>query len=322
MKRIGLACLAAALLSGCGSAPSGPSTVSANPDTGIRRTAAVPAPSGFLAAFGRSGNTLTWSEVVSQAGRSDVVYLGELHDDPATHELELATLRALAEGGRRPVALSLEMFETDVQGVLNAYLKGTITERDFLAGSRPWPNYGTDYRPLVEYAKSARIPVVASNVPRRLASMVAKGGLPALAGLPAAERQWAAIPDSAPADAYWEEFKQFGHPGMNPADLWKWYEAQVLKDETMARSITTVLAGSRPVVLHVNGAFHSDKALGVPSRVTKLQPGSSRTVMTARPAEGASSALPGDLAGLADIAILVEKRGTATYRGKVGPDRP
>ncbi len=312
MKRIGLVGLAASLLAGCGGLVGG-TAVPARPLAALQ--AARQAPASFLAAFGSTGGALGWQDVVGQLGRADVAYLGEYHDDRATHELELATLQALAQSGR-PVALSLEMFETDVQGVLDAYLAGSIDEAKFLAASRPWPNYATDYRPMVEYARAAGLPVIASNVPRRLAAMVAKGGLSALAGLPDSERRWAHIPAACPADGYWEAFKKVAaHPGVPAADVWKWYEAQCLKDETMARSIALALPGRQ--VLHVNGAFHSDGALGVPPRVTKLRPAATRLVATVRPVESVPPALPADLVGVADVAVLV--KGPARKQAP-GPD--
>jgi uncharacterized iron-regulated protein len=71
---------------------------------------------------------------------------------------------------------SLEMFERDVQIVLDEYVKDLITEKKFLDDSRPWNNYKTDYRPLVEYAKQNKLPVIAANAPRRYINMVSRGG--------------------------------------------------------------------------------------------------------------------------------------------------
>src|ERR671912_1253030 len=95
----------------------------------------------------------------------DVVFVGEMHDDPNTHRLEAAILDGLQRRKRAPV-VSLEMFERDAQPALDAYLAGRITEEEMLKTSRPWPRYATDYRPLVERAKAAGWPVIAANVPR------------------------------------------------------------------------------------------------------------------------------------------------------------
>src|SRR6476646_10054475 len=117
--------------------------------------------------------------MTADLARADVVLIGEQHDDPNTHRLELAILEALA---RRHVAvtLSLEMFERDVQASIDTYLSGSSAEDDFLKTSRPWPRYASDYRPLVEFARRQHWPIVAANVPRRIAADVAKAGKPAV----------------------------------------------------------------------------------------------------------------------------------------------
>src|SRR5687767_13761848 len=125
--------------------------------------------------------------MVAELARADVVFIGEQHDDPNTHRLE----HALLEGLRRrrvAVTISLEMFERDVQEVLDKYLAGTISEAQFLQDGRPWPRYATDYRPLVELARTEGWSVVAANVPRRFASEVAKSGRSGVDGVPAADR--------------------------------------------------------------------------------------------------------------------------------------
>ncbi len=116
-----------------------------------------------------------------------MVFFGEEHDDPATHRVELALLRSLGERHGH-IVLSLEMFERDVQPVVDEYLAGAIGHEEFLARSRPWSAYMTDYHPLVELAKARGWPVVAANVPRPLASAVGRVGLAALDTLSAAER--------------------------------------------------------------------------------------------------------------------------------------
>jgi uncharacterized iron-regulated protein len=103
--------------------------------------------------------------------------------------LEEGILRAVKKH-RKKVALSLEMFERDVQGVLDGYLEGIYMERHFLQASRPWPGYATDYRPMVEFAKKHGIPVLAANAPRRLVNLVSRRGAEALTSLPDSEKRW------------------------------------------------------------------------------------------------------------------------------------
>src|SRR5262245_12314533 len=126
--------------------------------------------------------------LLGDLSRADVVFLGEQHDDPNTHRLELAVLEGLARRRAGDVILSLEMFERDAQAGLDRFLAGQLAEDAFLKDARPWPRYTTDYKPLVDFAKANRIPVVAANVPRPIASEVSKGGLGVLTSKPDADR--------------------------------------------------------------------------------------------------------------------------------------
>src|SRR5690606_1586260 len=119
-----------------------------------------------------------WSDLEGMAAelaRADVVFFGEFHDDPGTHAMQRALLEALAR--RRPVILSLEMFERDVQPLVDGYLSGVITEDSLLAAARPWRNFLEHYRPAVEWARFHSWPVIAANVPRPFGSAIARSGI-------------------------------------------------------------------------------------------------------------------------------------------------
>lgn len=225
----------------------------------------------------------------------DIIIIGEQHDDRNTHRLELALLEGLMRR-RSPLVVSMEMFERDVQGGLSDYLAGTIAEEEFLGQSRPWPRYATDYRPLVEFAKAHRWPVVAANVPRRLAALVAKEGLAALEGLPEEERGLAARALECPRDDYRrrfvEEMNQHPVPGseaFTPAEREtlheRYYLSQCLKDETMAEAIVSSYGPERSPVVHYNGAFHSDFGAGVVARVKRRLKGARIAVITILPTD-------------------------------------
>ena len=79
-------------------------------------------------------------------------------------------------GARRSVALSLEMFERDVQHILDEYLQDLITESQFKSSARPWEHYDADYRAMVEMAKAVGVPVLAANAPRRYVNRVSRLG--------------------------------------------------------------------------------------------------------------------------------------------------
>ena len=233
--------------------------------------------------------------LAATAAKSDVVFVGEQHDDPGTHRLELAILDAI--GRRRgDVVLALEMFERDVQVVLDSYLAGTISEPDFLKASRPWPNYAADYRPLVEYAKSRGWKVVAGNIPRKMAASIFNKGIASVAQLPDSTRRWAAETFECPAGIYADRVAATlkEHPaGPGPAptaeEMAKMgrliYEAQCAKDETMAESIVRARNNGAPLVIHYNGAFHSDYGQGTAERVRRRLPDAKVIIVSAKPVE-------------------------------------
>jgi uncharacterized iron-regulated protein len=247
--------------------------------------------------------------MAADLARADVVLVGEQHDDPNTHRLELAVLEALA---RRQVAvtLSLEMFERDVQISVDTYLSGSSGEDDFLKNSRPWPRYATDYRPLVEFARRQHWAVVAANVPRRIAADVAKSGRPAVDALTTADRSLAAADLQCPHDTYFDRFAdqmgsgghQSGSTPASAADTTteRYYWAQCVKDETMAESIAAAFArqaGKPGVVVHVTGSFHSDYGDGTGERVRRRLAGRRVAIVSMSPVENLDTVAPapGDL---------------------------
>jgi uncharacterized iron-regulated protein len=184
------------------------------------------------------------------------------------------------------------LFERDVQARLEAYLSGSLAETDFLKDSRPWKNYPTDYRPLVEFAKERHWPVLASNAPRTMASLVARSGLPALDTLPAEVRFNLATAIWCPEDDYFKKFSAVmgdmsshgptGSAEDGRARLLRTYQSQCLKDETMGESVARAWQPGR-LVVHYNGAFHSDFRLGTAARALARTGGARMLVVTAVP---------------------------------------
>lgn len=242
----------------------------------------------------RAGAWTDFEAMSAELAKADVVFVGEQHDDPNTHALERALLEALAR--RRPdLVVSLEMFERDAQAPLDAYLAGTLDEAAFLKASRPWPRYQTDYKPIVELARERKWPVIAANVPRPLASGVAKAGLESLKALPPDQQAWIAADMQCPKDAYFDRFAKTmgGHPAGDGPDavakqaamVERYYYSQCLKDEVMGESIARAAQGpgEGPLVVHYNGAFHSDFALGAAARAARRLPGSRIVVLSMLP---------------------------------------
>jgi uncharacterized iron-regulated protein len=233
--------------------------------------------------------------------KADVVFVGEQHDDPNTHRLEAAILDGLIRRKATPV-VSLEMFERDVQSTINDYLAGNVTEEEMLKTSRPWPRYATDYRGLVERARTNGWPVIAANVPRRIASLVAKTGREAIGQLSPQDRTYVAADLHCPRDTYFDRFVETmgNHPAGNmtkeqqDAMVERYYWSQCVKDETMAESIASAAAARTapgPVV-HYNGAFHSDYGLGTAERVRRRMIGKRTVVISMLPVKDLDALAP------------------------------
>ena len=266
-----------------------------------------------------------WVEFGAMAdalARHDVVVVGEQHDDPATHRLEEALLDAVGRRARN-VIVSLEMFERDVQPLLDEHVIGRVDEAAFLAGSRPWRNYAADYRPLVRMAAERRWPVAAANVPRPLASAVSRGGMAALDTLPSGDwRLFAAERSCAPEGEYFRRFGEAmggmqGHGAGDPqAMLVRFYEAQCLKDETMAESIVRARqAWPGWMVVHYTGGFHSDHRLGTVERLARRIPDARIAVVSIVPVPDPATADAAEFARRGDYVVLVPAPAAATPAG-------
>ena len=216
---------------------------------------------------------ITPTELAKQmVGDNDVVFLGELHGNPGAHRAELEFLRYMHSTGR-PMALATEQFERDTQQTLDDYLAGKIDEPAFRKLARAWPNYA-DYRPLIEFCKANKIPVIAGNIPRPLANRVYKEGVEVLEKFSDEEKSWCAPEVQAPAGAYRDKFfKAMGGMGGHDDGLTRMYASQCFKDDTMAESVANWLkANPKGRVLHINGNFHSQGGLGIPEKLALLLP--------------------------------------------------
>ena len=252
-----------------------------------------------------AGDTAALSDVVAAMQDADVVFLGELHNDSTAHVLQHRLLEAADTLGR-PVALGLEMFERDVQPVLDEYRARLVRERDFLAAARPWGNYATDYRPLVEYAVAHDLPVLATNAPGRYVNRVsrlgpdsldvlsddAKATLPPLPVAPASDTR------AAKFTAMMEGMMGHGHSASDTTaadssaapvhgsapSMENILAAQNLRDAAMAHAVAKHLdAVPGALVVHVNGSFHSEGGLGIPEHLARYRPGTRTLVVTLRP---------------------------------------
>jgi uncharacterized iron-regulated protein len=263
-----------------------------------------------------NGKKTTWAKAVAQAKASEAVCFGELHNNPIAHWLELELVRDLAGGGKT-VTVGMEMYERHQQPWLDRLYSGSTTLDAMQDSAGMWPNFATDYKPIVAYSlENKQVKVVATNVTRKYASMVAKKGPQSLDTLSAAEKsQFAPLPLTIDYElACYKEMAAMmaGHGGsMKPEHF---VAAQALKDATMAHFL---LAARHPtdkneVLVHFNGSFHSDRKEGIVWYLKRAQPTLNVLTITVIEQESLDQLEP-DNKGLADFIIIVPARMTKTY---------
>lgn len=257
--------------------------------------------------YNGKGKKVSYNKMIRVLAEKDVVLFGEYHNNPIAHWLQLEVTTSLKE--KRDLVLGAEMFEQDNQEALDLYLQEKIKAKGLDSMARLWKNYNTDYAPLVNFAKSNQLAFVATNVPRKYASMVAKGGFEALDTLTSREKQWIAplpIAYDAELPGYTKMIEMMG--GHGGANLPK---AQAIKDATMAYFILqNHKAGS--LFIHYNGSYHSNNYEGIGWYLKHKQPGLKIGTITTVSQKKVATLLE-ENKGLADFIICVPENMTTTY---------
>jgi uncharacterized iron-regulated protein len=210
--------------------------------------------------FDGDGKEVKYSKMLKDLKTAKVVLFGEFHDNPISHWLEFELAVDLFNEKRKNFLMGAEMFEADNQLIINEYFKNQISAKSFQQEVRLWPNYNTDYKPLIEFSKDQKIPFIATNVPRRYASMVYKKGMESLYSIDSNARAFIA-PIPFEVDTTLSQYQSLmhsmgGHGGIN------FVYAQAIKDATMAHFIVQNL-DNNSLFLHFNGAYHSDYKQGI-----------------------------------------------------------
>jgi uncharacterized iron-regulated protein len=253
-----------------------------------------------------NGSPIEPEAAAARLAGADVILLGELHGIAPVHELEQRIAAELIRLRGRDLVLGAEMFEADDQLVLDEYLSGLILHHHLTSEAKVWENHETDYRPLVELAKAAGLPFVATNVPRRYANLVARQGLEALEQLGGEARRYLApLPIRFDLDVPgYREMMEMRLPAMSGmmASSGNLVAAQAVKDATMAHFIASRRAPSQ-LFLHFNGVFHSQRGGGIGWFLARTDPG--LRVATVSSVLGDSSAFEPGLGALGNYVFVV-----------------
>jgi uncharacterized iron-regulated protein len=266
--------------------------------------------------FTATGKAADYDKMLAELTQADVVFFGEQHNDALGHWLELQMLKDLAKL-KKPgqLVLGLEMFERDVQPLVAQYAAGTLPDTAFERQARPWPNYATDYKPLLQFAREQKLSIVGTNAPRLYARQVARGGLAALQQLPPTEKALLA-PLPLKVDTEWPGYKKmaamFGaDASTHGSGATPIIQAQALKDATMAHFIRQSLTPGQ-TLLHVNGSYHSDNHDGIVGYLRQNAPALRVRTISVVSQENLTQ-LANDNQKLADFVIVIPEDMSKTY---------
>jgi uncharacterized iron-regulated protein len=264
--------------------------------------------------YNSKGKPVSFDKMAAATKNIDLVLFGEFHDNPIAHWLQLELTQRMYSVYQGNLQLGFEMFEQDQQVLFDAYLAGKLTDEQFKDTLRLWPNYTTDYAPLIDFAKEKNLSCVASNIQRKYASLLFKKGRAALDTLPESTKA-----QMAPLDfkfdttlTQYQAMKEMG-AHMGPGAGWRMVESQAIKDATMAHFILHNLWRKPETVhLHFNGAYHSDFYQGIMWYVLQDKP-EHKILTISTVSQDNIKKLDAEHFGRADFIICVPSNMTSTH---------
>ena len=260
--------------------------------------------------FNKDGKDVKYEKMLKEAEDADIVLFGESHDNPISHWLQLELTKELFDLKKGNLVLGAEMFETDNQVILDEYLDSLISVSSFESNARLWPNYKTDYKPLVDFAKTNKLKFVASNVPRRYASLVNSKGFEGLDEL-SSEAKTFLPPLPIKYDAELNCYKSMMEmEGMGSHVTPNFPKAQAIKDATMAHFILKNWSPGK-LLIHYHGSYHSENFESIYWYLKQANPGL-KIVTIHTVSQDDVTELTKENTGRADFTICVDEDMTKT----------
>lgn len=218
-----------------------------------------------------TGRALSFDELMGALEKVRVVYVGEVHDRAADHEVQRRIIQRLWERGRR-IGVGLEMLPHTAQEVLDRWGDTDMEEAAFLEAVDWEGNWGFPfslYRPIFALAREKRLPMRALNAPANIVRKVSRQGLSSLG----VEERGAIARHFFMDDAAHREYiqKEYAtHVSGGIRDFTSFYEAQLVWDETMAEKVAVWLV-QEPLdhVVVLAGKGHVNQRFGIPERVRR-----------------------------------------------------
>ena len=258
--------------------------------------------------YDSNGKKVSFEKMMKVMAEKEIILFGEFHNNPISHWMQLKLVQYLSTESK--IALGAEMFETDNQEQLNLYLKGEIDAKALDTLARLWMNYKTDYKPLVDFAKEHRLDFLATNIPRRFASLVYKKGFGALDSLPDYEKAFIA-PLPIRYDPELPGYKNMLTMMSDHANE-NFPKAQAIKDATMAHFIYEHFKEHQNKFIHFNGAYHSNNYEGIFWYLKQMNENLKIGTITTVSQENVHE-LATENKGLADFILVVDEDMTTTY---------
>jgi len=258
--------------------------------------------------FNTNGKVVAYKDVLKAISKADIVFFGELHNNAISHWMEYELAKDLIAKKGDKVVLGAEMYEADGQLLINEYLSDLVKYKYFKGQARLWPNDPTDYKPLLQLSFDNKIPFIATNVPRRYASAVNKGGFEILEQFSDEAKQYfAPLPITYDGNiaCYKSMQEMMGKHGANIA------KAQGLKDASMAYFIMKNWKEGQ-TSLHFNGSYHSDNYEGIVWHIKQKYPDLKIVTISTVEQEKMDS-IDKETQAKADFILVVDEEVTKTY---------
>ncbi|TRZ41697.1 ChaN family lipoprotein [Robertkochia solimangrovi] len=262
------------------------------------------------------GEVADYEVMIKDLAAGDMVFFGEYHTNPISHWMQLEMCKSFYAIKGKELYLGAEMFENGNQLVIDEYLQGYYEEDKMIPEiTQLWNNYKTDYKPLLDFAKENELRFIATNIPRRYASMIYKGGIGILDQL-SDEAKAMISPDlkkyfDPTVKAYAEMAEKMG--GHVPPNMLNIQTSQASKDATMAHfSLKNFQKGN--LLFHFEGSYHSNYDQGIIWWINKVQPGLTIKSITTVNSSEWETMTEEEKSTIADYIIVVADSMTQTNR--------
>lgn len=222
-----------------------------------------------------TGLAVSFEQAMEIISGARLIAIGETHDNIHAHEVELAVIRDLARRHPGGIAIGMEMFREPQQETLDRWVRGELTELEFLRAVKWYDNWGSDYayyREILNFARDNRIDLIALNPPKELQSAVSRMGLEKLP-----ESMKKQLPEIGEPDFWQREVAKAIFGGHMPTEgmFDSFFRVQLLWEESMAEKVANYLAGPRgqgKKMVTITGGWHAQYGFGVPKKVVRRLP--------------------------------------------------